>query len=185
MKIRAMLTIVLSVLGFALLAPTSSAVAAPAYPPAPTCASITISTTNPNADESVTVKGTGFTANAKVKLVLIRVATKVTTDYRTETATAKGTFTFTTVLPSFMINKGAFILKATSGYTKSTQCPTDPQVEITVASTDDNRNTDNNGGTASTGVDIALLLGLAVLLIGGGVLLNRRSTSRKLYTSEH
>lgn len=189
MKLRATLAIALAGAFLALVGPVTSAVAYPAS----VCSTLSVSTTNPNPGESITVTGAAFLPNASVHLVLKPGANNSTTatyDLKTVVASATGAFTTSVTLPTATVNQGNFDLKATTGADTSNNCPPDPFATLDFGAATagggggGSGSGSNGGGTAFTGVNVALMLVVAAGLIGGGVVLNRRSRA-KLYTGQH
>jgi len=144
-----------------------------------TCGSIAVSATVVNPGETITVTGQGFVAHKVVHLTLKPAAdgTGSVKHYGPVTADSKGKFTLAIVMPKN--STGHQILSSDSVGTitrngiKET-CPADPiQLLINAGST---------GGSqppAHTGVDIALLFGVAVVLLGAGVLFTRGGKRRR------
>ncbi|MDQ2797762.1 MAG: hypothetical protein M3Y06_11475 [Actinomycetota bacterium] len=185
MKLRAFIAIALAAAALAIFGPAASAVAYPVT----TCSTLSVSTTNPNPGETITVTATGFLPNVSVKLVL-RSQSRSTEVYNLKTVktSAQGSFTTQITLPDGTTNGGQYDLVATNGFDTVGGC-TDPfqaiQIGAANAGGGGNNGGSNGGGTAFTGVNVLILLVAAGALIGTGLLLNRRSTSRKLYTGEH
>jgi 5'-nucleotidase len=164
MRLRAILALAVTALGMFLFGPATHATA---YPPT-TCASLSVSTTNPQPGEQITLSSSGMPANATVKIFLhsdpILLAT-VHTD-------ATGSFTATVTLPDGIT--GTHTIVAVPNKPMPAGCPP-PSVTITVQGPGT-----NPGGTSFTGVDVlAMVLG-ALALLGVGVALNRGGRRRKV-----
>jgi len=146
-----------------------------------TCGSIAVSATNVNPGESITVTGSGFVAHKVVHLTLTPAAdgTGAIKHYGPVTTDAHGKFTLSIVMP--LKSTGHQILTSDSVGTitrngvKET-CPADP-IQLLI-------NAGGNGGSsqppAHTGVDIALLFGVAAILLGAGVLFTRGGKRRRI-----
>jgi hypothetical protein len=177
MKLRAILVLGLAVAGLALVSP--SAQAAPVYPPV-TCPTLSLSTTNPVAGESISVTGTMFAPHAKVRLELqstTDVLAHVTTD-------GQGSFKTTVKLPAGVT--GRHKLVAIGGDVAGQEligCPADPFQTINIQG--GSSGTSSPGGTAFTGLDVLGLLAAAAVLLAGGVLLQRSGKRRRAYAGRH
>ncbi len=176
------LSVLLTVLGLALLAVVAApagAIAVPvralagacndsAYPPSPH-ATIAASTTTPNVGETIEASGTRYCPDEDVALTLDGAPVGTThTD-------AQGAFD-----PPVVINKAGNALQlcgiGASGLADDRDCIA-LSTPNGAASSPASNNHGNGGGTAFTGFDIAALCLLAaILLIGGGALVvgNRR-----------
>lgn len=176
MKLRAMLAIGLAGLCLAFAAPASAAAAYPAK----MCPTLSISTMTPLVGESITVSGAAFAPNAKIRLELhtkIYVLANVT-------SSATGTFSTQVKLPAGV--RGNHKIFAIGGDLSNTPgCPVDPVQILGIGSTNGANPAGPNGtsgGTAFTGVNIALMLLAAAALIAAGLTFNRRG--RRLHTVE-
>ena len=174
MRPRAVLLLPLTIALLLLGAPVSAALASPAaYPVTGSeCAGISVGTTVPAPGESVTVTGSKFDAHGHVRLVLDgRVLRRVTAD-------ADGSFTTTVRMPDGVT--GSHVLHARGGKTNQpSDCPADPALNIGSGANGPGT-PGHHGGTSFTGVDIALLLAAAALLIAVGVALNRKSRTKSV-----
>jgi hypothetical protein len=149
------------VLGFG-----AASAGAATYPPT-TCATIAVSTTTPRPGQTITVTGEEFQANAQVTLTMtpygITLA-KVTTD-------SNGKFSTGVTIP--LDARGHQLIHANG---PGKVCPADP-IQITVSGGAGGGGSTGTGGTggppAMTGVDVALLVGVALALLGAGVLFTR------------
>jgi hypothetical protein len=155
---------------FGLLAPSAGAAT---YPPT-TCATISVSTTTPNPGQTITVTGEQFKAGVHVTLTMtpygITLA-KVTTD-------SDGKFSAQVTMP--LDARGHQLIHA-DGQAKN--CPADP-IQITVQGNGNGNGGGGNGGPpAMTGVDIALLTGVALALLVAGLLFAR--SGRRRHASSH
>ena len=163
MRLRAIIALAVAALGMFFVVPAASATA---YPPT-TCPSLSVSTTNPQPGETITLSSSGMPANAHVKIYLHSDPILL----KTVTTDASGSFTTTVTLPAGLT--GTHTIVAVPDKPMAPGCPP-PSVTITIQS-----HGKNPGGTSFTGVDIlAMLLGAAVLL-GIGVALNRSGKRRK------
>jgi hypothetical protein len=177
-RIRAALALVVLAVGLTLVAPGG---AAQAYP-VTTCATLSVSTTNPVVGAKITVTGQNFDANHTVKLVLkskTYFLVKVTTD-------ASGAFSVQVQLPAGVT--GHHEIVAIGGSPNGNGCPPDPIQIIHIhggapesgpSNGQSGASTSQPGGpTAFTGLDIGALLAAAALLIAAGVLFTRRGRNR-------
>jgi len=135
------------------------------------CASIAVSATVVNPGESITVTGKDFDPNQVVTLTLTPASngTGVVKHYGPVNADSKGAFTLEIVMP--LKSTGNQIL-ASDGIQAG--CPADP-IQITIGGT-------QGGGSqppAHTGVDIALMVGVAAILLAAGVLFTRSGMRRR------
>jgi hypothetical protein len=175
-RIRATLALAVLALGFAVIAPASPA---QAYPPT-TCATLSVSTTHPAPGAKITVTGSNFLANTKVKLVLhskTYFLVAVTTD-------ANGDFSVQVQLPAG-VSPGHHRIIAKGGANGVKNCPADPFQTLSIqgsAQSPTPTSTGSSGPTAFTGVDIAALLGAAALLVAAGVLFARSGRRRSSHT---
>jgi hypothetical protein len=164
MRFRAVLALAAAVIGALFLAPVAAGAAG--YPPT-TCATLSVSTTHPLPGEQITVSGTNFLPNASVRLELH----SKTYDLKTVTTDASGSFTTQVTLPSGVV--GTHQIVAATGVPST--CPT-PTITLhiqkhgTEGSTAPPR---GPGGTSFTGVDVLLIILVAVALIGAGMALMR------------
>jgi hypothetical protein len=178
MRLRAVLLLPLTLVLLAVGAPLATS--AVAYPVTNSCAYIQVSTQTPAVGESFTVTGVNFDAGGKVKLVLDTggVLGRVT-------AGADGGFTKQVRMPS--VGGGRHKLSAIGGKTNQpSSCPGDPFVFLGAngSSAPAGAPGTHGGGTAFTGVDVLLLVIVALALITVGVALNRRSrTGRRTSAS--
>jgi hypothetical protein len=137
------------------------------------CASLSVSTTNPLPGETITVSGTGFVANANVRLEL-----DGTTPLKTVQADGSGNFTTSVTLPSSVT--GTHTIVATTGIPTGGTCGT-PTVGLNIQPASASSPGGPPGGTSFTGVDImAMVLG-ALALLGVGYALNRSGKRRHSY----
>lgn len=144
--------------------------AAATYPPT-TCATIAISTTTPRPGQTITVTGEDFQSNVQVTLRMtpygITLA-RVTTD-------SDGKFSAGVTMP--LDARGNQLIHADGA---GKVCPADP-IQITVKGSAGGGST-GTGGTggppAMTGVDVALLVGVALALLAAGVLFTRGGRRR-------
>ena len=142
--------------------------------------------------------GAGFKAGASVRLVLSPAAAgstasapvtsaravRRTYDLGVVTTSATGAFSTTVRVPISITAAGPYHLIALSGFVTTSvggACSVDPyQVldiqtsAISPISATRAATSSSSGGTAFTGVDIAGLLAIGVLLLGAGVLFARR-----------
>jgi hypothetical protein len=138
------------------------------YPPAP-CSALSGSTTIPAQGGVVTVHGTGFVPDAAVALGLRSTGQVLAT----VTADAQGAFTTTVQLPDQLT--GRQVIVATSG--ASPGCA-QPSLAVTILglgfSASSTARNPSGGPPASTGVDVLGFALLGSVLIGLGLMLNRR-----------
>lgn len=173
MRPRAILLLPLTIALLLLGAPVSAALAGPvAYPVTGSdCATISVGTTVPAPGETITVTGSKFDPHGHVRVVLDSgdVLKRVT-------ANAGGSFATQVRIPDGL--SGQHVLHARGGKTNQpADCPADPALNIgSGANVPDSPG--HHGGTSFTGVDIALLLAAAALLIAVGVALNRKSRTK-------
>jgi hypothetical protein len=158
-------------------AATTVNVAPHAYPPS-ICSTLAVSSTNPNLGESITVTGENFEPNGSITLVLTPrksassfVAGSSIT-LKTVTSDASGAFSTTVTMPSSTANAGHYVLTATTGATRSSTCPADPVIALSLGlnGTTTGSGTTSGGGTAFTGLDVLGLGIVAALLVGVGAL---------------
>lgn len=157
------------------------------YPPT-TCASIAVSTTTPRPGQTITVTGEDFQPNTSVKLYLtpksdfpgsVSSAAKpagssvllasVTTD-------SDGKFSAGVTMP--LDASGNQVLSA-DGPGKI--CPADPiQIKVSGGAPGGGSTSPggNGGPPAMTGVDVALLVGIALVLLAAGVLFTQSGRRR-------
>jgi hypothetical protein len=183
MKLRTLLALAVSVAGLALAGPAASAGAAPAASvldyPAKICPTLSVSTTTPLAGASFTVSGVNFAPNAKIRLEL---DTKVDV-LATVTSDANGAFATSVKMPAGVL--GNHDIVAVGGDTGVAGCPADPAQVLHVgtagagAVAGGGSGGSSSGGTAFTGVDVLGLVGAALALLVGGVLLNRGGKRRR------
>ena len=137
------------------------------YPPT-TCATIAVSTTTPRPGQTITVTGEEFQSNVQVTITMtpygITLA-KVTTD-------SNGKFSTGITMP--LDARGDQLIHANG---PGKVCPADP-IQITVSGGAPGGGSGGAGGgtggpPAMTGVDVALLVGVALALLGAGVLFTR------------
>jgi hypothetical protein len=191
MKLRTLLVLAVSAAGLALAGPASTAVAAPAASvwdyPAKICPTLSVSTTTPLAGASFTVSGVNFAPDAKIRLELhtkVHVLTTVTSD-------ANGAFKVAVKLPAGLL--GNHDIVAIGGDTGVTGCPADPSQVLNFGAAGESAGGAggtvgaSGGGTAFTGVDVLGLVGAALALLVGGVLLNRSGRRRRAaaYAGRH
>ncbi|MDT4915221.1 MAG: hypothetical protein QOC66_4349 [Pseudonocardiales bacterium] len=163
--------------GLLLAAPAAGAAPAALPYPSTTCPTLAVSTTTPLVGASITVTGSKFANNADVRLELhttVYVLGHVTTS-------ATGTFQTTVTLPAGVV--GAHELQAIGGGANADPgCPPDP-IQIINIHAGASAAANGGGGTAFTGVDVLLLVLVAALLLGAGVVLNRsgRKGRRRTY----
>jgi hypothetical protein len=168
MKFRAIIALAVAAFGIFFVVPAAAG-AAPVCPPYPpnAGAELAVSTTNPQAGETITVSGAHFVPNASVRLELHTTVFVL----KTVQADASGDFTTTVKLPDGVT--GTHTIVAATGVPTSGHCAT-PTVTITIQG-----GSQPPGGTSFTGVDVlAMVLGAAVLL-GVGIALNRSGKRRK------
>jgi hypothetical protein len=154
-----------------------TAAAAATYPPT-TCATISVSTTQARPGQTISVTGKEFQANVTVRLYLTPSAdypgtvsaakpagssvllASVTTD-------ANGTFSADVTMP--LDARGHQILSADG---PGKVCPADPiQINVSAGAGGGSSAPGGGGGPpAMTGVDVALLIGVALALLAAGVL---------------
>jgi hypothetical protein len=138
--------------------------AANAYPPT-VCATVSVNTTTPPEGGTIVVTGTQFTAGDSLQLKL----QPGDFDLGTFTVAANGTFRAVVKLPAGVT--GHRMIVVIGG---GPSCPVDP------VSIDIGAGHATGGGTASTGTNVAMLLGAALLLlVVGGALTERGSTKRR------
>ncbi|MDT4901357.1 MAG: hypothetical protein QOJ78_2287 [Pseudonocardiales bacterium] len=172
MRVRAMIALGLASLWLVLVGPASSAVA---YPPT-TCPTMSISTENPLPGATMTVTGNNFAANASIQL---RLDTSSGNVMATLTSSAAGAFSVQVTLPAGLFGRHKFV--AVGGDTDATGCPVDPFQVINVQPISASSGAAGaGGGTAFTGFDIMALLVGAAVLIGAGVLFNRRGHASRV-----
>jgi hypothetical protein len=159
------------------LAGPASGSSAVGYPPT-TCPTVSISTENPLPGGTMTVSGKNFAPNAAITLELHSKATVLATD----TTSATGSFSTEVTLPEGVV--GRHLIVVVGGDTDATGCPVDPfqvlQIQDIAASRSSGGGSGSGGGTAFTGVDILGLLAGAAVLIGAGVLFNRRGHASRV-----
>jgi len=175
MKLRALLGVLAVLVGGAFAASAAPAGAAPvAYPPS-VCSTLSLDTTHPALGEKVTVTGSHFEPNGSIALVLVPESGGSTVPAGQVTANATGAFTTSVAMPAETVNQGTYSLTATNGFTRSGVCTADPSVSLLLGDGGAAGASSASGsGTAFTGVDIALLLGIgAALVAGGGALVLR------------
>jgi hypothetical protein len=144
---------------------TASADAA-TYPPS-TCATIAVSTTTVRPGQTITVTGEQFQSNVQVSIRMtpygITLAT-ITTD-------SDGKFSTGVTMP--LDARGHQLIHADG---PGKVCPADP-IQIIVSGGAGGGGSTGTGGTggppAMTGVDVALLVGVALALLAAGVLFTR------------
>jgi hypothetical protein len=178
MRLRTFLALALASACLIVAGPAAQAVA---YPPT-ICPTIAVSTTTPLVGEAITVSGVNFTANAHVRLELhtkVYVLANVTTS-------AQGTFSTSVTMPAGVV--GSHTIVAIGGGAVP-GCPAEPiqivKVQPPGGNGGGNGGGSNGGGTAFTGVDVLLLVLIAALLVGAGVMLNRGGKRRRpVYPNE-
>lgn len=180
MRLRAVFALMAALAGMMLVGLPSAGARAvaqgsdPAYPPT-TCAQMSTSTTHPQPGAHITITGSSFDANTRVRLYIKKpriLLRSIITD-------ANGAFSTTVKLPDGLF--GNRIIIAVGGQVNV--CPVDP-IQITIqGGTSNPGGSGNPGGTSFTGVDIGALLAAAAALVGVGVLLNRRGRTTKRATS--
>lgn len=152
-----------------LLAGPAGTPAAQAYP-ASTCATLSVSTTHPQVGASLVVTGAAFAPRATIRLELHTKVYALATVH----SDADGAFSTRVTLPAGV--HGRHLIVAVGGAVAS--CPADPYQALSIqtggTTVTGTGSSSGNGGLASTGLDVALLLLIAALLIGVGVALNRR-----------
>jgi len=172
MRLRAVLLLPLTLVLLVVGAPLATS--AVAYPVSNSCAYIEVSTQTPAVGEAFTVSGANFDSGGNVKLVLDTGAV-----LGHATADADGSFSKQVTMPS--VGPGSHKLSAVGGKTdQPSSCPADPFVSLGDnggAAASAGAPGTNSGGTAFTGVDVLLLVVIALALITVGVALNRRSRS--------
>jgi hypothetical protein len=179
-RVRAILALAVASLWLVVVAPATSASAVVAYPPS-VCPTLSISTTTPLAGSSITVSGADFVPGASVR---IELHTKVYVLAHVTTST-DGSFSVKVKLPAGVT--GDHTIVAIGGTdTGASGCPAHPNQPIVIhdlggASTSANGGS-NGGGTAFTGIDILALLAAAAVLLGAGVMLNRRGSAKRAMT---
>jgi hypothetical protein len=137
------------------------------YPPS-TCSTVSVSTTQPSVHGTVVVSGSNFEAGTTVTVELH------TTVYVLGSATVQpdGTFSLTVTLPSGV--SGAHHIVVTGG---DPDCPNSVAINI------------GNGVSphppSKTGVNIAVLLAVALALIAVGLLLNGQASARRRRKARH
>ena len=150
-----------------LLGPGTAVSGAATYPPS-TCATIAVSTTTPNPGQTITVTGEQFKANVSVTITMtpygITLA-KVTTD-------SNGKFSAQVTMPSDA--RGHQLIHANG---QGRICAADP-IQITINGGGTSGGGGSGGPPAMTGVDIALLTGIALALLVAGVLFSRSGRRR-------
>jgi hypothetical protein len=166
-----------------LLVPSSASAATPStcgtYPVG-TGASIAVSATSVNPGDKITVTGQGFDPGATVALTLYpKSDPSAVQTIKTVTASSKGKFRTFITMPLDAV--GNQILTANG----NAQCPADP-VQIFVkgagASGSPTGTGSNPGTPAMTGVDVALLIVAAGVLLGAGVIFTRGGRRRASHT---
>jgi len=174
MKLRAISALTVAVLGMVLFAPLATA---DAYPPT-TCASLSVSTTQPAAGETITVSGVNFTANTSVHLVL----NTTTTDLATVSSDAQGSFSTPVKLPAGLT--GAHAVVAVSGAPTGHGCGR-PHVVVDIQPFGSSTPTGaHHGGNSFTGVDLLLVVLVAAVLIAAGVALTRGAKRGRASTGQ-
>lgn len=170
-RLRALFALALLSLCLLIAGPTSSALA---YPPT-TCSNLSISTEHPVAGATITVSGTNFPPNKTIKIVL-RTKTYL---LATVTTDARGRFSVRVKIPAGV--SGHHTIVAIGGANGAAHCPVDPFQGLTIQGVNSSTSpggsptsTGGGGPTSFTGVDVAALLAAAALLVGVGVLVNRR-----------
>jgi hypothetical protein len=161
--IRIVLGVVLALAASLLGAGTGPAQAAPAPTPyPPTCFLIKLSTTTPNPDQTITVTGQDFTSGIDVTVVLDAATVLATTR-----VDADGSFAVGVTVPAGLT--GSHAVSATGDPRLRTgDCPA-AAVQITIGT----QPASSGGGLASTGLDVALGVAVAVALLAAGLVLAR------------
>jgi hypothetical protein len=146
-----------------------------AYPPK-SCPTISVSTTQPVADQQVVVTGSGFAAGESVTLTL-HSAGSADVQLGTVTADASGHFSMSVTIPPSP--SGSWQLTAVGAVAASCTA------SIQLGFAGEHSNVPPPGGPSSTGVDVALILAVALVMIGAGVisLLAARSRSRRSHVA--
>lgn len=174
---RAVLLLPLTIALLLLGAPVSGALASPAaYPVTGSdCASISVSTTVPASGERITVTGVNFNAGGHVRLVLD------TGDVLGHpTADANGSFTTKITMPNGVYGFHKLYHRGGKTGQPAKGCPADPGLDIGSGASIPAGGPGHHGGTSFTGIDIAVLLAAAALLIAIGVALNRKSRGKRV-----
>lgn len=174
MKLRALIALAVAILAAVFFSPAMQASASPgafAYPPTTCPGTLSLSTTNPLAGETITVTGHNFTAGADVHLVLRTKAY----DLGTFRADAQGSFTAQVTLPAGVY--GQHTVVAVSGARLIAQCPGDP-IQI---HSPGGESTGPGGppGTSFTGTDLLLILLAAAVLLGAGAIFLQSGRRRR------
>ncbi len=141
------------------------------YPPT-TCATISVSTTTPHVGEAIAVTGANFKPNVTVTLKLTP-ADEIVGTPRTD---ADGKFSTTITMPAD--SEGNQLLSAVG---EPKVCPADP-IHLVVSGNGGSSSSGGGGGgqpPAMTGLDVALLIGIALALLGAGVLFTRGGKHRR------
>jgi hypothetical protein len=167
MRLRA-IALAVAVIGAALF--FTPAMQAEAYPPTTCPGMLSLSTTTPLVGETITVTGADFTAGAQVHLVM---HSKVF-DLGTFKADAQGEFTAQVTLPEGVT--GSHVISATSGAPHISQCA---GVHVHIhAPAGTSAGPPGHHGTSFTGVDILVIVLIAVGLLGVGAALTRGGKHR-------
>jgi len=168
--IGVVLTFVAVVLGLVAVTSVHSKAAADPYPPTAGC-SVSTSDTTVQPGDTLSVTGSGFPVDSTVQLAVHSAAPVGLGSVHTDT---HGSFTDTVTIPSSITGTDHRIV-ASSG---STTCSFDPFANVhTVNASHDNA----SGRTAYTGFGAVSAIVIAVVLLGGGLVLlmlgRRRSRS--------
>lgn len=175
MRLRSLLALPLAVVALGAFLLAGPAAPAGAYP-ATICATLEVSTTNPLAGATITVSGSNFDPDATVKLVLH----SQTYQLGSAKSDAQGSFAKDVKLPAGVT--GHHYIEAMGGTTdQPSGCPAEPMQPLDIQSSGGNGIPAGNGGTAFTGLDILALIAAAVVLLGGGVLVNRSGKRRRAH----
>jgi hypothetical protein len=165
--IRRFIVLVLSpfLAGAFLLAGAGPSAALPPYQPQ--CAELSISTTTPRVGAEITVSGQFFTPGVTLT---IELHTKIYV-LATVTVPADGTFSVKVKLPDGVTGNHLIVAVGDD----ISRCPVDP-IQIFIGGHDKD---DSGEGTSMTGVDVAMLLAVALGLLGLGAVLLRTGTRKR------
>lgn len=145
-------------------APTPAGTVCGGYGSLDVRASMSVSTTTPFPGQTITLSGQNF-APAGIVVTIVLDTGAVLTHV---TINASGTFSVPITMPAGVTGNHKILAEG------QITCPPDP-VQVTIQASG---NAGNNGGLASTGVDILTGLAIAIALIAGGVLMARSGRRR-------